>query len=140
MNKITLKKQETISMEKFLRDYIEIEDEELINFLSSLPHKKIKTIIQEIYKIQLSCVPFELTNIEDIGNGSVLLVQDSCYHTAPYKNPQKNIDYSIEQYNKINREYFEYEDCIDELESDLQISNIKINTKRQIKIKERKIW
>ena len=90
MNKKLVKQQGHIPMERFLRDYVRVENEIVIDILSSLSHHNLKLVCEEEYGIRVSRLPFEAVCTEDIQYGDVLLVYDCNRNSAPYKNPMKS--------------------------------------------------
>ena len=56
MNKKQIKNQNSISMETFLRSYLEINNEQVIFVLSRLVHKEFKTVCREIYKLYVTSI------------------------------------------------------------------------------------
>ena len=87
MNKKDIKKQEHVSMGKFLKDYVGIENENVLNWLSGLTHREIKEICDEIYLLDLTRISFESVTKEEVERGEILLVIDKDNNPAPYTNP-----------------------------------------------------
>ena len=86
MNRKELKKQSNISMRQFLRDYYDINEDE-IERLYKLSHKEIKSVLSDVYHFEYPCVNFDDVDIDDILCGNVILVKDFGGHLAPYNNP-----------------------------------------------------
>lgn len=99
MNKKQIKSQPSISMGKFLRLYCQIDNDVVINMLSSLSHKEVKKVCKDAYNIELQTLPFEDVEQEDVGIGEVIFVSDSCGNPAPYKNPYITYEEYLEQNN-----------------------------------------
>ena len=91
MNKKELKIQPHISMEKFLRQYLNIQNEKVIETLKELSHQDFKELYEYMYSLKLKCLPFEIVSKEDIQMGDVLLVADRYNNLAPYINPKQII-------------------------------------------------
>ena len=134
MNKKLVKQQQSISMEKFLRNYCHLENDYLIDMLSALSHKELKEMCREIYKLKLMTLPFEEVSTEDINSGEVLFVSDAFYNPAPYKNPLKeNVREIFSQpVNKERTKDLEneekYEDIIDAIEDNFGNENVDISS------------
>ncbi len=88
MKKNEIKKQTMISIQQFLRDYYGMDNEAILNRLSTLSHKELKIICKEGYGINLNSLPFEEVTIESLKCGNTLLVRDGHDNSAPYRNPQ----------------------------------------------------
>ena len=89
MNRREIQRQQYISMKKFLRDYCHLENEYLIEMLSNLSHKELKEVCNELYKLELMTLPFDVVSVDEVKRGEVLFVNDVFYNPAPYKNPNK---------------------------------------------------
>lgn len=59
MNKKLVKQQEHIPMERFLRDYVRVENEIVIDTLSGLTHHDLKLVCEEVYGIRVSRLPLK---------------------------------------------------------------------------------
>lgn len=133
MNKKMVKKQHSISMEKFLRDYCHLENDYLIEMLSGLSHKELKDVCRDIYKLRLMTLPFEKVSVEEVNCGEVVFVNDAFYNPAPYKNPRtKNIDDMV-MLTKDNSsdDYSDaelYEDIVDAIENNMTIEDADISS------------
>ena len=132
MKKKELKKQEHISMEKFLRHYLKINNDCLIKDLKKLSHQDLKEVYENLYGIELICAPFENVNLEDLLCGKIILVSDKKGCLSPYINPIQ-IDFnSIIKENKKRKKqnsiqtYDEYIDVLDEIALDKNIKNNQI--------------
>ena len=158
MDKKALEKHSKITMEKFLRSCLEIDNEIVIDILSRLTHKEFKRVCREIYKLYVSSIPFEAVEKEDLYEGNIVLVYDAHHNFAPYKNPnQKNVDRIHEElsaydmdsqrskaeaeskrYNKLLERYNEllecYEELIDVLEEYLTVDSFDVSSIGQFKI------
>ena len=88
MDKREIKDQTMISIGQFLRDYYEMDNEAVINRLSTLSHKELKTICREGYGIDINSMPFDEVTIESLKCGNTLLVRDGHGNPAPYRNPK----------------------------------------------------
>ena len=137
----TLKKQRHVTIEDFLRNYCQIENEYVISMLKDLSHHELKAVCQEVYKIPLSRISFDAVCQSDINSGNVLLVVDSSSNSAPYKNPQAQFqsiidnptpatgDFETEQY---------YEESVDLIEDNLTIEDVKIKSIGSFNIPKKK--
>ena len=103
MDKREIQNQPMISISQFLRDYYEVDNEDIINRLSVLSHKELKTICKEGYGIDINSMPFEDVTIESLKCGSALLVRDGHGNPAPYHNPQFMYFNEILQNNKTHK-------------------------------------
>ena len=136
MNKKEIKKQPHISMEKFLRQHLNVQSERVINLLKELSHQEFKDLYEDLYSLRLKCLPFEIVSKEDVQMGDVLLVLDKYNNTAPYINPmQVTFDEILEierqKYIQSWAEPETLEDYIDTLDSivfDETISDSSIKT------------
>ena len=131
MNKKKIKEQHSISMEKFLRDYCNLENDYLIDMLSGLSHKELKDVCRDIYKLKLMTLPFESVSVEEVNSGEVLFVNDVFYNMAPYRNPEKEKmdDIALKQSKEEDRERIElYEDIIDTIEDNFTIEDVDISS------------
>lgn len=134
MNKKLIKKQCHISMEKFIRYYLDIEGERIIDILLGLNHRDFKDICRELGIIDLTSISFEDVTKEDIETGSVLLVADINNNLAPYINPiLSDFDLIMEEERRKNYDfslyletYEEYIDTLDEIVSDVGTSDCQI--------------
>lgn len=131
MNKKLIKKQNHISMELFLRNYCNFQNEELINQLSELSHKEIKEVCRQVYGIELLSVSFESISKEDLNCGNILLVYDAYHASAPYINPLKKKEQEI-VYEPVSRvrldETLDAEEIIDIIEENWTIPDVDIST------------
>ena len=146
MNRKELKKEPHISMEKFLRYYLGIESDSVIDLLSNLHHGELKDVYKQLYRINLRSVGFDDISKEDIETGGVLLVSDRSSHLAPYTNPlytdfdllmQNPMHVFLKQDNTIT--YDEYIDTLDEIALDKNIPKRLIKSlsyRRNIERKE----
>ena len=147
MNKKEIKKQEHVSMERFLRNYVGIKNENVLNWLIGLTHREIKEICDEVYLLDLTRVSFESVTKEGVETGEILLVLDRDFNPAPYLNPSQNVfdnimdeiierEYS-ELYNLENhiQTFDDYVDDLDEVALDEGIDNqvIKVLSKTKYK-------
>ena len=123
MNKKEIQKQQYISMKKFLRDYCHLENEHLIEMLSSLSHKELKEVCNELYKLELMTLPFNIVSTEEVKRGDVLFVNDAFYNPAPYKNPRKK---ELEDLLFDDLELFEDEEEKELFSSDIISQNVKV--------------
>jgi len=148
MNKKQIKNQNSISMETFLRSYLEINNEQVIYVLSRLVHKEFKTVCREIYKLYVTSIPFDAVEIEDLYIGSVLLVSDVHGNIAPYKNPNqkslKDVHEELDSYTAQPNTYYDeldkiecYEDIIDALEENLTNESVNISSVGSFNIPKR---
>ena len=153
MNKKELEKQRKITMEQFLRSFLEVENDTVIDTLSRLEHKEFKKICRSIYRLNVSCLPFEAVKKEDLYEGRVILVYDVHHNFAPYRNPnQKSVDRIHEElaaynmngrllsqaeeehirYNELLSKYEElydlYEELIDALEEHFTLESFDISS------------
>ena len=140
MNKKQLKKQENISMEKFLKNYVGIQNEAILNDLMSLTHREIKEVCDAIYLLDLTRISFENVTKEDIERGNILLVVDKDKNLAPYENPkldefeiimdEENEKHYREIYNLENQmqTFEDYSDDLDEIVSDINTTSQQIKT------------
>lgn len=140
MDKKTIKKQHHIPMEKFLRDYVGIENEMILDILVNLNHRELKEMCEILCTVNLTCISFEDVTKEDLNRGEIILVTDKDCNPAPYTNPmQPTFDQIIKEeeqrqrdilYNDENhiQPYEEYVDSIDNIALDTQIphSHIKV--------------
>ena len=161
MNKKALKKENNITMERFLRSYLKIDNEYIIDSLSRLTHRELKTVCREIYKLYIISIPFEEVELEDLYEGSIILVSDIHGNIAPYKNPNqksiKDIHEEIDNYHVPKNYYFQkrqqmqeetrkledYEETIDLIEENLTIEDVNISNIGPftiVKRKRRKLW
>ena len=148
MNKKELKKQEHISMEKFLKNYVGIENEKVLNWLTELTHREIKEICDDIYSLDLTRISFESVTKEELERGEVILVLDKENNPAPYTNPTQNEfeDIIREETEKHFQEIYtsenhlqtfdDYIDDIDEIALDQNIPSQKIKTLSKQKYKQ----
>ncbi len=117
MDKKTLNKQNKIKMETFLRNCLKVDNEYVVDLLSRLTHKEFKTVCREIYNLYVSSIPFEAVELENLYDGSIVLVCDTHGNVAPYKNPnQKNIDDIHEEISSYSVPKISYRDALDEVE------------------------
>ena len=131
MNKKELKIQPHISMEKFLRQYLNIQNETVIETLKELSHQDFKELYEYMYSLKLKCLPFEIVSKEDIQMGDVLLVVDRYNNPAPYINPKQiSFDeiFEIERQRDIKKwtqpeTLEEYIDTLDNIAFDINISD-----------------
>ncbi len=139
MDKKILNKQSKIKMGTFLRSCLKVDNEYVIDVLSRLTHKEFKTVCHEIYDLYVSSIPFDAVELEDLYDGSIVLVCDVHGNVAPYKNPsQKNINdihteissYTVPKfsYHDALDEVEYYEDIIDMIEENLTIESIDISS------------
>lgn len=133
MNKKMVKKQHSISMEKFLRDYCHLENDYLIEMLSGLSHKELKDVCRDIYKLRLMTLPFEEVSVEEVKCGDVLFVNDVFYNPAPYKNPRnKNMDDMVlpikSNSNDDHSDEELYEDIVDAIENNMTIEDVNVSS------------
>ncbi len=148
MNKKELKKQEHVSMEKFLKNYVGIENEKVLNWLTELTHKEIKEICDDIYSLDLTRISFESVTKESLERGEVILVLDKDNNPAPYTNPagnefddimkkqtEKNIQEIYTAENHLQT-FDDYTDDLDEIALDEKISSQKIKTLSKQKYKK----
>ena len=147
MNKKELKKQEYVSMEKFLKNYVGIENEKVLNWLSDLTHREIKEICDDIYSLDLTRISFDSVTKEDLERGEVILVMDKENNPAPYTNPFQNEfdDIMMEESERHYKEIYtaenhlqtfdDYTDDLDEIALDQNISSQKIKTLSKQKYK-----
>lgn len=128
MNKKLVKKQNHISMEKFLRDYCHLESELLIERLSRLSHREVKEVCKKAYQINLLTLPFEAVGVDDVKCGNVVFVSDAYYNSAPYENPNKiNVREIISQnppFQPLSYE-MDYAETVDFIENSLVSPKIK---------------
>lgn len=152
MNKKELEKQNKITIEAFLRNYIEIDNENIIDTLSSLTHKEFKKVCKEIHNLHITSIPFEAVELEDLCMGNIILVYDTCGNIAPYKNPNQKgiieIHEEIRDYPTPKLSYLDaleevefYEAIIDTIEDNLtdETSDISSLGSFKIPVKERKL-
>lgn len=99
MNKKQIKSQQSISMGKFLRLYCQIDNEVVINMLSSLSHKELKKVCNDAYNIELQTLAFEDVEQEDVSIGEIIFVSDNSGNLAPYKNPYIPYEKYLEKNN-----------------------------------------
>ena len=148
MNKKELKKQEHVSMERFLKNYVGIENEKVLNWLTELTHKEIKEICDDIYSLDLTRISFESVTKESLERGEVILVLDKDNNPAPYTNPagnefddimkkqtEKNIQEIYTAENHLQT-FDDYTDDLDEIALDEKISSQKIKTLSKQKYKK----
>ena len=138
MNKKLVKKQDHISMKKFLTNYCHLESELLIDRLSELSHREVKQVCRNAYNLNLSTIPFEAVDKNDICCGNIILVADAYNRLAPYRNPEIiNVDEIISQNPKPSFEIQKmgYDDIIDLIEDNLTIEDVKIKSIGSFKIK-----
>ena len=134
MNKKELKQVTHISMERFIRYYLKINNECLIREFKKLSHQELKEVYESLYGIKLKCLPFEIVDIDDVMRGDVLIVDDKKGRFAPYVNPiQVNFDMVVKEGRKKEFEsqnkpqlYEDYTDAIDEIALDQNVSSSKI--------------
>lgn len=129
MNKKAIKGQHSISIEKFLRLYCQIDNESIIETLSLLSHKELKKICREVYGINLYTLPFETVEQEDISIGDVILVNDRYGNLAPYKNPYKSLDELLPtpSYTLTVDHSLDYDEILDIIENNLTIEDVDIS-------------
>ena len=136
MNKKELKKQPHISMEKFLRQHLNIQNERVIDILKELSHQEFKDLYEDLYSLRLKCLPFEVVSKEDVQVGDVLLVLDKYNNPAPYINP---VQVTFDEILEIERQKYiqswsepetleEYIDTIDSVVFDENVSDSMIKT------------
>ena len=146
MDKKELKNQPRISMEKFLRQYLNIQNETVIEKLKGLSHQDFKELYEYLYSLKLKCLPFETVSKEDIQIGDVLLVADRYNNLAPYINPKQiSFDeiFEIERQKDIERwtepeTIEEYIDTLDNIAFDINIPDSVIKTYSKSKTITRK--
>lgn len=138
MNKKQIKKQDHVSMEKFLRNYVGIKNEKVLEWLINLTHREIKEICDEVYLLDLTRISFESVTKEDLKTGEVILVLDKDSNPAPYVNPSQNeldviMDDIIESkcqelYNIENhmQTFDDYTDDLDEIALDENVDCQKL--------------
>lgn len=115
-------------MEKFLRYYLGIESDSVIDMLGNLHHSEFKEVYKQLYKINLISVSFDDVSKEDIQTGQILLVSDRSCHLAPYTNPI-SADFDLLMQNPMHKflkqdniiTYDEYIDTLDEIALDKNI-------------------
>ena len=90
MNKKELKMEQHISMKKFLRCYVGVENGLVLNWLAGLTHRELKEVCDELMMLDLTRISFEEVTKENVQKGDVLLVLDSDNNPAPYNNPKQN--------------------------------------------------
>ena len=98
MNKKDLKNESCITVEKLLRNYYLVDNEIVIDLLSSLSHKELKMVGKD-YGIKLVSVPFDSLERAALMDGEILLVVDTFNNLAPYKNPQVFENYEEKNHN-----------------------------------------
>lgn len=136
MNKKELNTQPHITMEKFLKQYLDIQSERIITFLKELSHQEFRELYEELYSLKLNCLPFEIVSKEDVQIGDVLLVLDRYNNPAPYLNPKQMY---IEDIMEIERQRTiqswaepetieEYIDTLDNIAFDINIPDSMIKT------------
>jgi hypothetical protein len=118
--------QKSITMKNFLKNYCNIENNEIIDKLSSLSHKDLKIVASVIYNINLVSLPFDIVNKENINRGNIILVRDTNHNLAPYKNPLQNVEYFSPK--KIETQEMDYEEIIDLIEENLTIEDVDISS------------
>lgn len=80
-------KEYGISIKKFLKIYMGISDEKLLN--SKISHKDIKVLIPNLIRLPYDYV---LKNMKDILSGEVIIVVDDFGNYIPYKTPTAQFD------------------------------------------------
>ncbi len=135
MNRKQIQRQNHISMEKFLKTYCHIENENLIDMLSNLSHHELKEVLKELYKIKLSTLPFDLVSPEKINTGEVLMVTDIAGNSAPYINPTRINERQTfadiidsQEGSKTRDDGMEYEEIVDAIEEYLTDENTDISS------------
>ena len=95
MTKKELRKIGTISMAYFLKTYLDVDNDKLLNKLVELTHFELKEITK-IYGIKLSKISFENLTKDMIARGDILLVDDCYGNPAPYINPMRKMENEYE--------------------------------------------
>lgn len=143
MNKKQVKRQKHITMEEFLRNYCQIENDTVINLLKNLSHHELKIVCMEIYKIPLTRLPFDKVYQEDVDRGDILFVSDSNACSAPYKNPQAKLQEILTQPTKPTNDFEMkqiYEETIDLIEDNLTIEEMNISSVGSFDIPQQKTY
>lgn len=138
MDSKKIEKQKHCFMDTFLRAYVGITDEDVIERLSCLTHKQFKEVYDKLEEINLVRIPFEAVTQEAIETGEVLLVLDRKNNTAPYINPVM-ADFDVVMEDEIERQaaimydakrhvqtFDEYVDTLDDVALDKGTSHQKI--------------
>ncbi len=95
MDKKMLRKCHKLDMVHFLRDYCGITNERLIFDLSNLSHKDLKLLALD-YGLKLVRTSFDLVSLDQIADGTIILVNDCCNAPAPYVNPARLMSWDRE--------------------------------------------
>ncbi len=135
MNKIEVKKCDSISMKRFLESYLVLDNEVVVELLSELSHKELKILCKELCNINLCTLPFDIVDDEDVRNGYIVLVADKSGHTAPYRNPLKenSFSYLLDNQPSFIGPFYDpcftkedYEDYIENIASDPTVTGRQI--------------
>lgn len=95
MDKKMVRKCHKLDMVHFLRNYCGITNERLIFDLSNLSHRELKVLAPD-YGLKLVRTGFDLVSLDQIADGTIILVND-CYNApAPYVNPARLMSWDRE--------------------------------------------
>ncbi len=124
-------KASSISMEKFLREHCNLNNEDVIRALAMLSHQELKIVCQKLYNVRLITVPFEVASENNHqGNGDFITVRDVFNNEAPYVNPSKKRELEVLS-ETLNNDYDEaelYEEIVDLIENNLTIEETDISS------------
>ncbi len=104
MDKKLIRKIHKMDMQHFLRDYYEIENENLILDLCNLSHKDLKKIAP-FYDINLIRTNFDLVTLDQVSRGTIILVNDAFGNPAPYVNPNRALTFGSEYDTELTLPY-----------------------------------
>ena len=126
MTKKEIRKISSITMAHFLKTYLDVTNEILLNKLAELSHCELKEVAK-IYGVRLCKIPFDTLTKDMIARGDILLVEDAFGNKAPYINPMRKMENEYE--TTLDERYVSHE--LYELEG--EDNNDKYKGKQKIK-------
>lgn len=126
MTKKEIRKTSSITMAHFLKTYMDVTNEILLNKLVKLSHCELKEIAL-VYGVRLAKIPFEKLTKDMVARGDILLVEDAYRNKAPYINPMRMMENEYE--TTLDERYVSHE--LYEIERDDK--NDKHKRKQKIK-------
>ena len=93
-------------MAHFLKEYLDIENDNLLTQLLRLSHFDLKEVAK-VYGIKLKKISFDDLTKDMIARGEILLVEDAFGNPAPYVNPMRLLEDEYE--TTLDESYVSYE-------------------------------
>ena len=106
MTRKEIRNTSSISMAHFLKEYLDIENDNLLTQLLRLSHFDLKEVAK-VYGIKLKKISFDDLTKDMIARGEILLVEDAFGNPAPYVNPMRLLEDEYE--TTLDESYVSYE-------------------------------